>query len=426
MRPAAAVLERAPVVSSHSRRVLMELRRAEDGALLLGELSGSPHDLGPLLRELHAAGLIKLVGTDGTSSHPDGVTLALRGARTRRHVERTVIARLAAGAATAAVTATAAHGDDGLPAEVEVAIVGAGFGGLGMAIRLQRAGLPAFVVLERAADVGGTWQANTYPGCQCDVPSNIYSFSFAPKHDWTHAYPEQPQIQAYLRDCARRFGILDRTRLGCEVLAASWVARESRWRLDTSHGSLSARVVVAAPGLLSEPSVPLVPGLDRFAGTLFHTAAWDHGHDLAGERVALIGTGATAIQVGPPIRPLVARLHVFQRTPPWILPHPDRAIGPRLQRAYRTVPGLQRLARLGVYALREGLVPGMTRDPTWRRCYCVEGAVRITIMRSLAALPRGDFGRHPTCRELVAAVVAQYDTVRGDNAVPLATEEELR
>ena len=143
-----------------------------------------------------------------------------------------------------------------LPPAVDVAVVGAGFGGLGCAIQLERQGLRDFVVLERAPSVGGTWGANTYPGCQCDVPSNLYSFSFAPKADWTHSYPEQPQIHAYLSDCARRFGIVDRIHLRCEMLAATWMAGERRWRIETSAGTLNARVLVAAPGLLSEPSLP--------------------------------------------------------------------------------------------------------------------------------------------------------------------------
>jgi cation diffusion facilitator CzcD-associated flavoprotein CzcO len=249
-----------------------------------------------------------------------------------------------------------------LPHETDVAIVGAGFGGLGMAIRLKQQGVEDFVVLEREDDVGGTWHANTYPGCQCDVPSNLYSFSFAPNPDWTHSYPEQPQIQRYLRGCAERFGVLAHTHCGCEMQEATWEPTARRWRIETSQGPLSAKVVVAAPGLLSEPTMPLIPGIGRFRGTIFHTARWDHAHDMAGERVALVGTGATAIQVGPRIRPQVARLHVFQRTPPWILPHPDRAISPRLRRLYRRVPVAQRLARKGVYALREALATGMVRD----------------------------------------------------------------
>ena len=247
-----------------------------------------------------------------------------------------------------------------LPEDVEIAIVGAGFGGLGLAIRLKQQGAHDFVVLERASDVGGTWSVNTYPGCQCDVPSNLYSFSFAPNPGWTHSYPLQPQIQRYLRGCAERFGVLEHTHRNCEMRQATWDAAAGRWRIETSSGRLSAKVLVAAPGLLSEPTAPPIPGLDRFGGTVFHTARWDHGHDLTGERVALIGTGATAIQIGPRIRPQVARLHVFQRTPGWVLPHLDRPIPRRLRRLYARAPAVQRLARRGVYALREAIAAAMT------------------------------------------------------------------
>ena len=266
--------------------------------------------------------------------------------------------------------------------DTDIAIVGAGFGGLGAAIRLKQQGIEDFVVLERAADVGGTWYANSYPGCQCDVPSNLYSFSFAPKTDWTHSYPEQPQILEYLRDCTRRFGINEHTRLGCELTNASWAADEGRWHLQTGDGDLRARVLIAAPGLLSEPMLPLIPGLDRFEGKVFHSAVWDHEHDLTGERVGLVGTGATAIQIAPRIQPQAGRLHVFQRTPPWVIPHPDRPISPRLQHAYRTVPGLQRLARGGVYLLREALVIGMAYEP--RLLKAVELVARAHLRRQVA------------------------------------------
>lgn len=247
-----------------------------------------------------------------------------------------------------------------LPEAVEIAIVGAGFGGLGMAIGLKQQGVDDFAVLERASDVGGTWAANTYPGCQCDVPSNLYSFSFAPNPGWTHSYPLQPQIQRYLHRCAQRFGILEHTHCNCELQEAAWDSAAGRWRIETPSGRLSAKILVAAPGLLSEPVAPPIPGLDGFGGTVFHTARWDHEHDLTGERVALIGTGATAVQAGPLIRPKVARLHVFQRTPGWVLPHPDRAIPRSVSRLYAHVPAIQRLARHGVYAMREVLAAGMT------------------------------------------------------------------
>jgi cation diffusion facilitator CzcD-associated flavoprotein CzcO len=256
-----------------------------------------------------------------------------------------------------------------VPEHVDIAIVGAGFGGLGMAIKLESAGYRDFAILERAADVGGTWFANTYPGCQCDVQSDLYSYSFAPNPDWTHSFPEQPQILDYLRDCTERFGIKDRIRLGTELSEAAWDAGEKRWQIETSAGPLTARVLVAAPGLLSEPRLPAIPGLDAFDGTIFHTAQWNHEHDLTGERVALLGTGATAVQVAPRIQPLVGKLSVFQRTPPWVLPHPDREIGERQKRLYRALPVVQKLSRGLVYSLREGYVVGMVLEPRLLRLF---------------------------------------------------------
>jgi cation diffusion facilitator CzcD-associated flavoprotein CzcO len=247
----------------------------------------------------------------------------------------------------------------------EVAIVGAGFGGLGMAIRVKQAGIDDFVVIERDEDVGGTWWANSYPGCQCDIPSNLYSFSFARNPDWDRAYPMRDQIHDYLRDCAKRFGILSHTRLNCELLGATWIAEAQFWELETSGGPLAARVLVAAPGLLSEPSIPSLPGIERFQGSAFHTASWDHSDDLTGKRVALLGSGATAVQVVPEIQPRVATLHLFQRTPPWVIPHTDHAVAGGMRALYRRAPVLQKLSRAGAYALRETMAVGITRDRRW-------------------------------------------------------------
>jgi cation diffusion facilitator CzcD-associated flavoprotein CzcO len=240
-----------------------------------------------------------------------------------------------------------------LPDEVEVAIVGAGFGGLGTAISLRRAGIESFVVLERSGEVGGTWSANTYPGCQCDVPSNLYSFSFARKADWTHSYPEQPQILDYLHYCVRRFDLMPKIALNTALIDAKWDEDERRWQIETQGGSMRARFLVGATGLLSEPKIPDIPGADRFQGKSFHSARWDHSRDMRGRGVAVIGTGASAIQIVPRIQPEVDQLYVVQRTPPWIVPHPDREIGPRLRRVYQRVPLAQRIARYGVYWLRE-------------------------------------------------------------------------
>ena len=247
--------------------------------------------------------------------------------------------------------------------ETDVAIVGSGFSGLGMAIRLKQAGHSDFVVLERADEVGGTWQANTYPGSACDVPSHLYSFSFAPNPDWTQTYSSQPEIWAYLRRCADRFGVRPHVRLGCAVESATWLEAERRWELETSGGPLRARVLVAGMGPLTEPRIPDIPGLESFEGEVWHSARWNHDVDLRGRRVASIGTGASAIQYVPEIQKDVARLFVFQRTPPWVLPHTSRPIRRWERRLYRSVPAAQRVMRAGIYAGRELLVLGFVKEP---------------------------------------------------------------
>jgi cation diffusion facilitator CzcD-associated flavoprotein CzcO len=250
----------------------------------------------------------------------------------------------------------------GASADVDVAIIGSGFAGVGMGYRLKDAGMHDFVILERAADVGGTWWWNTYPGCQCDIPSHLYSFSFALNPNWTRTYPLQKEILDYLRGCAEEFGLMPHIRFGCEVTRASWNPAARRWRIDTSRGEIRARVLVAAHGSLSEPRLPVIPGRESFAGRSFHSAQWDHSVDLAGKRVAVLGTGASAIQIVPGIQPEVERLHVFQRTPPWILPHTDRAIT-RIERwLYRRVPPVQRIPRALAYWYRELASPAFTRD----------------------------------------------------------------
>ncbi len=241
---------------------------------------------------------------------------------------------------------------------LDVAIIGAGFGGLGAAIRLAQSGIHDFLVFDKADDVGGTWQANTYPGCACDVPSHLYSFSFALNPDWSDTFSGQPEIWDYLRRCVDRFGIRPHLRLGHTVQAAAWDEAAQRWRIETSHGGYTARVLIGATGPLSEPSIPDIRGLDSFRGTVFHSARWRNEHDLTGRRVAVIGTGASAIQFVPEIAPQVAALTVFQRTPPWVMPRGTRPIG-RLERSvYRNVPGAQRLARTAVYWGREALAVG--------------------------------------------------------------------
>jgi cation diffusion facilitator CzcD-associated flavoprotein CzcO len=242
--------------------------------------------------------------------------------------------------------------------EKRIAIIGTGFAGLGMAIRLKQEGVDDFVVLEKGDDVGGTWRENTYPGVQCDVPSHLYSFSFAPNPNWSRTFPLGDEIWGYLRGCAHRYGVMPHIRFGCEVQSADWDGQRQRWRIETAEESLTAQVLVAGTGPLHEPSIPDLPGLDRFEGRTFHSAVWDHDHDLTGERVAVVGTGASAIQFVPRIQPKVSRMHVFQRTPPWIMPHSDRAITPLEQRVYRAFPPAQLAMRAGIYWARETFVCG--------------------------------------------------------------------
>jgi cation diffusion facilitator CzcD-associated flavoprotein CzcO len=237
-----------------------------------------------------------------------------------------------------------------------IAIVGTGFSGLGMAIKLKEEGEEDFVLLERADDIGGTWRDNTYPGCRCDVPSHLYSFSFAPNPNWSSTFSPQSEILDYLKDCAERYGVMPHVRFETELESAAWDDETQLWRIATSSGQLTAEVLIAAQGPLSDPSLPEVPGLDSFEGTAFHSAQWDWEHDLTGERVAVIGTGASAIQFVPEIQPKVAKLHVLQRTAPWVIPHRNRPMK-RWERAiYRLFPPAQLAMRAGIYWARESFV----------------------------------------------------------------------
>jgi cation diffusion facilitator CzcD-associated flavoprotein CzcO len=246
---------------------------------------------------------------------------------------------------------------------VDHLIIGAGFAGLCAAIKLQEDGERNFVVLERGSDVGGTWRDNTYPGAACDVPSQLYSFSFARNPDWSSSYSPQAEIQAYLTKVARKSGTLDRFVFDTSVEDARWDAAAHRWTVRTSGGTWSARTVIVGAGGLSEPKVPEIEGIDTFQGELFHSAKWDHSVDLAGKRVAVIGTGASAIQIVPELQKVVASLDVYQRTAPWVIPRNDRTYGDLEKKAIRYVPGLQRLYRTGVYLAKEATVPAFTLWP---------------------------------------------------------------
>ena len=262
-----------------------------------------------------------------------------------------------------------------------VLIIGAGFSGLAMAIRLKQRGMNDFIVLERAEDVGGTWLYNTYPGCMCDVPSHLYSLSFAPNPDWSHTYSPQPEIQRYLHDTANRFGILPHVRTGAEVLEADWQEDEQRWSVQTSAGAFTGTLLVSGMGPLTEPVIPDIAGLESFAGKIMHSARWDHDYDLRGRRVASIGTGASAIQYVPAIQEEVEHLDVYQRTAPWVMPHGDRAITDFERSLYRRVPMAQRLVRGGVYAGKELLVFGFVKDP--RLMGLIEKLARMHIRKQV-------------------------------------------
>lgn len=246
---------------------------------------------------------------------------------------------------------------------VRVAVIGSGFGGLGAAVRLRRQGITDFVVLERAGSVGGTWRDNSYPGCACDVPSHLYSFSFAPNPEWPRNFSGQPHIRAYLERVTDTFGLRPHLRFDSEVRSLRWNGEELHWEVETAKGALTADVVVSATGPLSDPKVPDVPGLDSFPGKVFHSARWDHDYDLRGKRVAMIGTGASAIQIVPAVQPTVDRLTLFQRTPAWVLPRADRRISGLERWLHSKVPAT-RVARRGLlWGIREMQVSAFTKRP---------------------------------------------------------------
>jgi len=253
----------------------------------------------------------------------------------------------------------------GGPADcVDIAIIGSGFAGLCMAIKLKQAGLDDFFIAEQADALGGTWRDNHYPGCACDVQSHVYSFSFAPNPDWTRQFAPQAEIRAYLEHCAQRFELTPYLCFGMGLTKAVFDEQLQRWQLQFSNGrQVSARVLVSGMGGLSRPALPDIAGLDSFKGKRFHSQQWDHDYSLKGKRVAVIGTGASAIQFVPQIAPQVAHLDLFQRTPPWIMPKPDRPISPVERWAFKHLPFTQRLVRGALYWALEGRVVGFALHP---------------------------------------------------------------
>jgi cation diffusion facilitator CzcD-associated flavoprotein CzcO len=282
-----------------------------------------------------------------------------------------------------------------LPHHVRTLIVGAGFAGIGMAVKLLQEHPDADVLLiERADDVGGTWRDNTYPGCACDVPSTLYSYFFAPNPDWGHSYSPQPEIFAYLQRTAAETGVRQRVVTGCELLGADWDTEAQLWHVRTSSGKLTATVLIAATGALSHPRLPALAGLESFAGTTFHSARWNHQHDLRGERVAVVGTGASAVQFVPEIVDLVGHLTVFQRTASWVVPRPGGTTSARTRALYRRIPLIQKAVRAVTYAMVELLVLAYAHVPR--------------VLPLLSVVPRHHLRRHVADIDKRTALTPHY------------------
>lgn len=258
-----------------------------------------------------------------------------------------------------------------------IVIVGAGFAGIGMAIKLREAGFDDLLVLERADDLGGTWQANTYPGCACDVPSHLYSYSFAPNPNWSRMYGTQREILAYLRRVAADHDVVRHIRYRCELQDARWDDAENCWRIETGKGSLTANFLVSAAGVFADAKYPSLPGLETFEGTAFHSLHWNHEHDLTGERVAVIGTGASAVQFVPQIQPKVQRLSLFQRSAPWIVPRMDRKTTGLERLLLRNLPIAGKAVRGTWYTLIEGFGLVGFVDKRFRHPYELLGKLQL-------------------------------------------------
>ena len=251
---------------------------------------------------------------------------------------------------------------------VDVLIVGAGFSGLCMAIKLLEAGMKSFLIIEKSDDIGGTWWDNRYPGCACDIPSHLYSFSFAPSTEWTRMYPGQQEIHDYLKRCVERYGLAPYLRLNTRFQEAIWDESKSVWNATAGGGMrIRARVLVSGMGALHVPRYPDIKGIDRFKGPAFHSAAWDHGVDLDGKNVAVVGTGASAIQFVPQIAPRVGKLHLFQRTPPWIVPRLDFAFSEKWKTRFRSIPITRWALRQFIFCRQEFRVLGFLGNESIRK-----------------------------------------------------------
>jgi cation diffusion facilitator CzcD-associated flavoprotein CzcO len=281
---------------------------------------------------------------------------------------------------------------------VDILIIGAGFSGLGMGIRLREAGMNSFLILEKSSEIGGTWWDNRYPGCACDIPSHLYSFSFEPSADWTRMYPGQQEIHDYMKRCVERHALAPHIRLNTAFQEAVWDEAAASWCVTTADGTrINARVLVSGMGALHVPSFPNIPGLDRFAGPSFHSSAWNYDVDLEGKRVAVIGTGASAIQFVPQIAKRVGNLYLFQRTPAWILPRMDFPLSEKWRYRFRTLPLLRWAFRQLLFWRQEVRVFAFLGNQTLRRLFEKFGrghlAQQVSDPRLQAALaPNYDLG----------------------------------
>jgi cyclohexanone monooxygenase len=251
----------------------------------------------------------------------------------------------------------------GTPAKhTNIAIVGSGFSGIAMAVNLKKAGRTDFLIFEKANDVGGTWRDNTYPGIACDVPSNLYSFSFNLNPNWSRSYSGGDEIWNYIRDTAKKYGILQFIKFNTAITGAAWDDDAQVWTLETEDGPWTANFVIGAMGPLSEPQIPELPGIEHFEGAAFHSQQWDHGYDLDGKRVAVVGTGASAIQLVPQIVGKVKELHLYQRTAPWVMPRSERHLTSFEHKLFKYLPFTQRIVRATVYSFLEMRVIGFVKQ----------------------------------------------------------------
>ncbi|MCL6247738.1 NAD(P)/FAD-dependent oxidoreductase [Acinetobacter sp. ANC 4945] len=242
-------------------------------------------------------------------------------------------------------------------------VIGAGISGLAAAHQMNERGYTDYVVLEKANRVGGTWRDNTYPGCGCDVPSALYSFSFAPSHKWSHLFAKQPEILNYLEDVAEQHALYRNIQFNCELIAAEWNEQLKQWQLETSKGKYVARTVIFSTGPITEPQIPKIKGIESFEGEMFHSARWNHAYDLKDKRIAVIGTGASAIQFIPQIQPIAKNVVVFQRTAPWVLPKADLPLNDRAKGVITRFPSVQETWRKSVAGILNGINLGL-RNPS--------------------------------------------------------------